>query len=87
MAGTAVQKDVISRSVQRVTLTSAQPLKVTLEVLHDELNIDKAGPRVFSLLETATSKEEIEKGMGAITEGTRDFVYVHLFHGSVRTDR
>ena len=74
MAST-VKKDVLSRPVQRITLTSAQPLKATLEALHDELNVDKAGgPEIFKLMRTATSKEEIDEGIGAMTEGKRDFM-------------
>ena len=71
-----VKKDVTTYQAQRVTLTSPEPLKATLAALMDELNKDKAGMVVFEIMAKSRSKEEIERRIGELTEGKRDFLYV-----------
>lgn len=74
-----VQKTVVPYTAQRVTLTSSKPLHATLAALYEELNKDKAGLAMRKLLGEATSKEEIDRKVGELTEGKRDFVYVQSY--------
>ena len=74
-----VKKDVAQYTAQRVTLTSDKPFQKTMAALAQELNQDKAGPTLFNVLRTSSTKEEFDKGLGAITEnGKHDFVCVSL---------
>ena len=75
----SVVKDVRPYTAQRVMLTSPQSLKATLDALQDELNEKKSGLALFKLLATAKSKEELDRGIGAMTEGKRDFMYVLVY--------
>lgn len=74
-----VKKDVVQYTALRVTLTSDQPFQETLAALAQELNQDKAGVSLINVLRTSSSKEEFDKGVGAITEnGKHDFLCVNL---------
>ena len=76
---TEVKKSVTSYTAQRVILTSAKPLKETLSLLDEELNREKAGLGVlFKVLGEVKTKEDVERSIGSLTEGKRDFMYADL---------
>lgn len=72
----SVTKQTIPYTTQRVILTSPKPLADVTNALHYELNAAKAGLLLMQTLANAKSRDDLEKGIAAITEGKRDFLYV-----------
>jgi hypothetical protein len=61
-------------SAQRVILTSSKQLPGVLDTLEKELNKENAGASVLKLITSANNKEELEDGVGILTEAKRDFL-------------
>lgn len=69
----SVNKEVLSYTAKRITLSSSKPIKQVVAALQEELNAPKAG-QVIGMLAAAGDKAEIEKGMSELTEDKRTFV-------------
>ena len=54
---------------KRVIFDSSLSFDEVTARLDQELSRDKAGPKVFELLRTATSRDELERGLQEITGG------------------
>ena len=70
----SVQKEVIKYTATRMVFSSSKPLPEVIAALEEELNKEKAGMGVLQLLGTAKDREEIERGLGSLLEGKRDFL-------------
>ncbi|EKM53494.1 uncharacterized protein PHACADRAFT_211186 [Phanerochaete carnosa HHB-10118-sp] len=71
----SVAKVVQGYFAQRVVLTSPKPFSKVLAALDAEVN--KENPHVKQILNGSKSKEEIEQGVGALTDsGKRNSIYV-----------
>ena len=79
----SVGKEIHSYTAERVVLTSPKPLNEVLVALDEELNKANAGTAILQVLTTAKTKDEIDKGLGALAEGKRDFLYVALEISSI----
>ena len=73
----SVTKTVVPYTAQRVTISSKKSIKDVLNALDAEVNKEKAGVNMMMMLANAKTKEDIDMGMKQLTEGKRDFVYVH----------
>ena len=70
----SVNKDVLSYTVKRVTLSSSKPVKQVVDILKEELNGPKAS-EIRTLLDNAKDRAEIDKGMAKLThDGKRPLV-------------
>ncbi|EKM53667.1 uncharacterized protein PHACADRAFT_260145 [Phanerochaete carnosa HHB-10118-sp] len=70
----AVSSESHSYTAERITLVSSKPFDKVIESLDEETN--RAGPHVEEILGSAKSKEEIERGMSALTDSDkRSFVF------------
>ena len=72
----SVGKAVHSYTAQRVILSSPKPISEVIAALDEELNKANSGLAVLRVLATAQTKDDVDKGIGAMTEGKRDFMYV-----------
>lgn len=70
---------------KRVIFDSSLSFDEVTARLDRELSRDKAGPKVFELLRTATSRSELERGLQEITGG-KDFAWAIYSYISSRID-
>ena len=73
----SINKQTFEYTVRHIVLSSPKPVKAVISALEHELNAEKAlAVGVMQMLATAKTREDIETGIGALTEGKRDFLYV-----------
>ena len=71
----SVNKHVQAYTAKRVVLSSPRPIEQVVADIHEATNKEKEG-HVAVLLATAKDREGIERGMDALTEGKRSFLFV-----------
>lgn len=71
---TGINKEAFDYTVRQVVLSSPKPVKAVIAALESELNAEKAGVGLAQVFATAKSREDLENGIGALTEGKRDFL-------------
>lgn len=72
---TQVSKTVVPFTAERVTLSSTKPAKDVLAALDAEVRNDKDN-NVVQMIFSARNKDQLEQGMGNLTDGKRDFMFV-----------